>query len=113
MEYLYKFGYLDVRTESQTSSQSPNANFEDPVQYPVRSSIGNNFKTALEKFQEMAGLPQSGEFDASTQAKMTAPRCGTPDRTPSGSKYHERRSKRFILSGIIRTIKTLSLNNKT
>ncbi|EDO44847.1 predicted protein, partial [Nematostella vectensis] len=58
---------------------------------PARSG-NHDVKTALEKFQSFAGLPVTGEIDASTIAQMKMPRCGMPDVDDNGLRI--RRYKR-------------------
>ncbi|EDO48756.1 predicted protein, partial [Nematostella vectensis] len=50
---------------------------------PTRSG-NHDVKKALEKFQEIAGLPVTGEMDPDTIAQMKKPRCGMPDVDESG-----------------------------
>lgn len=48
----------------------------------------NDLRSAIQRFQEFAGLPTTGELDNRTKKKMKQPRCGMQDvemiRTGSG-----------------------------
>ena len=52
--------------------------------------------------QKFAALPQTGQLDRRTLAKMTAPRCGLPDVIKPEKKMmgnRTQRAKRFVLYG--------------
>jgi hypothetical protein len=59
-DYLRRFGYL------QSGKFNP-------------GEIDNETSKALTTYQELSGLPKTGEFDTSTQSEMIENRCGLPD----------------------------------
>jgi len=87
--YLNKYGYMDTPTRSTTTTTF------DSVDGPV-ADVPDGMRSALMKFQVMAGLPQTGELDEATEEMMAMPRCGVSDHVVSSSKG---RSKRFALTG--------------
>lgn len=65
--------------------------------------------SALRRFQNFAGLPQTGILDSATLNMMTKPRCGVKDRNPEDSDFDgedfevedfsSRRKRRYALHG--------------
>jgi peptidoglycan hydrolase-like protein with peptidoglycan-binding domain len=79
-EYLVRFGYL---AELPAGVEEAEAELDlRPVRTP--GVFDEATESALRKFQEMAGLPDTGELDAATLEKANSPRCGNPDVGPPG-----------------------------
>lgn len=47
--------------------------------FDLSSPAQSAMRIAFSKFQQYAKLPVTGEFDATTKAKMNSPRCGNKD----------------------------------
>jgi murein L,D-transpeptidase YcbB/YkuD len=62
VDYLKEYGYID--TAEETNSVIDSTSLSD----------------AVKKFQEFAGLDETGILDSETQELMKTPRCGMDDR---------------------------------
>ncbi|XP_041360430.1 stromelysin-3-like [Gigantopelta aegis] len=78
--YLIKYGYLVP---------------QDPKTGALRSE--ESVKQAIREFQQLAGLPVTGDLDPNTKEMMSLPRCGVPDNIGIGRK--SKRKKRYALQG--------------
>ena len=73
--YLKKFGYLESPALDTFGTREDALAEESPA--PGR--YDESTKRAVERFQEFAGIPVSGQFDEPTITMMSRPRCGFPD----------------------------------
>jgi len=92
--YLVRFGYLKDLAEVG-SLLTPSTDMRELLKpnNPAKTAL----KLAMTKFQQYAKLPQTGEFDETTKAKMNSVRCGNKDILPSFLQV--RRRKRYTISG--------------
>lgn len=82
-EYLIKFRYMGDFSQDPRISEMVN-----------KEDI---FKNAVENFQMMAGLNQTGEVDEETKTYMRMPRCGMFDQIKEDA--YTKRRKRYALGG--------------
>ncbi|KQS63139.1 uncharacterized protein Dere_GG19900, isoform B [Drosophila erecta] len=87
--YLSQFGYLPASARNPASS-----GLHDQ----------QTWVSAIEEFQNFAGLNITGELDAETMKLMSLPRCGVRDRVGTGDS----RSKRYALQGSRWRVKNLT-----
>ena len=99
-DYLKRFGYLEDSTSSEFGAPSfPLGEGDEPAAVAGRPSgakkgkLDPPTKEAIERFQEFAHLPVTGEVDKATADKMNMPRCANLDGpaleefTTSGRKW--------------------------
>ncbi|KPU76272.1 uncharacterized protein Dana_GF11910, isoform B [Drosophila ananassae] len=87
--YLSQFGYLPASARNPASS-----GLHDQ----------QTWVSAIQEFQNFAGLNITGELDEETMKLMSLPRCGVRDRVGNG----EGRSKRYALQGSRWRVKNLT-----
>ncbi|XP_017838083.1 matrix metalloproteinase-14 isoform X2 [Drosophila busckii] len=87
--YLSQFGYLPASARNPASS-----GLQDK----------HTWVSAIEEFQNFAGLNVTGELDEETMKLMSLPRCGVRDRVGSS----DTRSKRYALQGSRWRVKNLT-----
>ena len=100
IDYLYKFGYY-MKPKIGPS----------PGDIPPAISLDNSaVRRALIRFQEFAGLPQTGELDDATTEVMAQPRCAVPDVSDNGllSKYQIGRTQKWRKRDMTYTINKYS-----
>jgi hypothetical protein len=73
--YLRKYGYIDSQVLDTYGSREVSI-AEEP---PAPGVFDDNTKRAVERFQEFAGIPVTGQLDQATLTMMERPRCGFPD----------------------------------
>jgi predicted Zn-dependent protease len=73
--YLRKYGYIDSPI-LDTFSTREEASAEAA---PAPGIFDESTKRAVERFQEFAGIPVTGQLDDGTLSMMERPRCGFPD----------------------------------
>jgi hypothetical protein len=74
-DYLHRFGYL----RTQASENAPMLEVPSLAPRAQEGTFDDATLVAVRRFQQFAGLPQTGELDEATIAQMSMPRCGFPD----------------------------------
>lgn len=74
-QYLGRFGYFDNGIHQRFGMTPEGA--ESPPKHP--GEFCDCTQTALRKFQEINGLPMTGDLNAATLGAMGTERCGVPD----------------------------------
>lgn len=89
-DYLRRFGYLGDEAESEErfgAASFPLGEGDDLATLERRPSGAKKGKfddptaEAIRRFQEFAGLPETGEVDERTARKLNMDRCGMPDQS--------------------------------
>lgn len=79
-EYLRRYAYMGSASPDSRLGSLTNEN--------------DRFKMAIQSFQRMAGLTETGQIDLRTMEMMEKPRCGVPDQVGMGSVTRRRRRRR-------------------
>ena len=78
VDYLKEYGYIDTNEETNSVIDS------------------TSLRVAVKKFQEFAGLDETGILDSETQELMKTPRCGMDDRVANFVKQGNAWRKREL-----------------